>query len=56
MDRLPSPKTLSFHFKGDSVVSWESEGVNLNALTRREEFLIGFLLGFGLDAAIVAAL
>ena len=55
MDRLPSPKTLSFHFEGDSVVSWDNEGVNLNALTKRGKILVGFVVGLGLDVAIEAA-
>ena len=52
---LPSPKTLSFHFEGDSVVSWDNEGVNLNALTKRGKILVGFVVGLGLDVAIEAA-
>ena len=55
MGRLPSPKTLSFHFEGDSVGSWDSEGVNLNALTKRGKILVGFVVGLGLDVAIEAA-
>lgn len=54
MDWLPSSKTLSFHFEGDSVVSRESEGINLYALTRNGEILMGFMVGLGLDVAIVA--
>jgi hypothetical protein len=50
---LPLPKTLSFHFEGDSVVSWESEGIKLNALTKKERILIGFLVGLGLDVGVI---
>ena len=49
------PKTLRFNFEGDSVVSWESEGINLYAFTRRQKIILGCAFGLGLDFAIVAA-
>lgn len=51
---LPLPKTLSFHFEGDSIVSWESEGINLFALRRKGKILIGFLVGLGLDVGVIS--
>tara|TARA_Y100000385_G_scaffold176000_1_gene181869 strand:+ start:1361 stop:1873 length:513 start_codon:yes stop_codon:yes gene_type:complete len=49
------PKILRFNFEGDSVVSWESEGINLYAFTWRQKIITGCAVGLGLDLVIVAA-
>ena len=49
----PLPTTLSFHFEGDSVVAYESQGIKLNAMTTKKKVIgggvVGFVVGVGLD-------
>ena len=49
------PQTLRFNFEGDSVVSLESERINLCTFTRREKIILGCAVGLALDLVIVAA-
>lgn len=50
---LPLPKTLSFQFEGDSIVAWESQGIQFDAMTRKNKIIIGCIVGLGLDVFFV---
>jgi len=48
----PLPTTLSFHFEGDSVVAWESQGIKLNAMTTKKKVIVGCVVGFAVGVGL----